>query len=113
MHVTSPAADTAAGPIVATKLGITVQELTPDLASYFGVTIGGGVVIADLDDEARAAGLERGDMLVAVNGKTIRTSDDFAHTTSAPGARIAATVRRGKTTQTIVIDPPFTARAAH
>jgi len=113
MHPSGPTADAAAAPIVATKLGLTVQELTPDLASYFGVTIGGGVVIADIDDEARAAGLERGDMLVAVNGKTIRTSDDFAHTTSAAGARIAVTIWRGKATQTIVIDRPVTAGAAH
>jgi uncharacterized protein len=113
MHPTSPTVDAAAAPIVATKLGLTVQELTPDLASYFGVTIGGGVVIADIDDEPRVAGLERGDILVAVNGKTIRTPDDFAHIISATGARTAVTVRRGKTTRTIMIDPSVTAGAAH
>ena len=113
MHPTSPTVDAAAAPIVATNLGMTVQELTPDLARYFGVAIGGGVVIADIDDEARDAGLERGDILVAVNGRTIRTSDDFAHTTGAAGARIAVTVRRGKTTQTIMLDPSITAGAAH
>jgi len=112
MHPASPAADAAAAPNVATKLGMTVQELTPDLANYFGIAIGGGVVIADIGEEARNAGLERGDILVAVNGKTIRSSDDFAHITSAAGARIAVTVRRGKTTQTIVIDPSVTTGAA-
>jgi hypothetical protein len=113
MNPTNFTADAAATPIVATKLGMTVQELTPDLASYFGIAAGGGVVIADIDDEARAAGLERGDILVAVNEKTIRNSDDFAHVVSAVGARVAVTVRRGKTMQTIVIGPLVGEGAAH
>ena len=113
MHPTSPATEIAAGPIVATKLGMTVQEVTPDLASYFGINSGGGVLIADLDDGARAVGLERGDILVAVNGRTIRTPDDFAHASSVDGARVAVTVRRGQTTRTITIDRSITAGAAH
>jgi bifunctional DNase/RNase len=109
MHPASSTAD-AAAPIVATNLGVTVQELTPDLASYFGIAI--GVVIADFDDEALDAGLQRGDILVAVNGQTIRTPDDFARTTIAAGSRIAITVRRGKTTQTIMIAPSVTTGAS-
>jgi uncharacterized protein len=111
MHPVSTTAD-AAAPIVATNLGVTVQELTPDLASYFGIATGGGVVIADFNDEARNAGLQRGDILVAVNGQTIRTPDDFAHRAIAAGARIAMTVRRGKTTQTIMITPSVTTGAS-
>jgi len=69
-------------------------------------------VIADFNDEARDAGLQRGDILVAVNGQTIRTPDDFARTTIATGARIAMTVRRGKATQAITIAPSVTAGAS-
>lgn len=112
MHKMSATAAAAAAPIVATKLGVTVQELTPDLASYFGIATGGGVVIADFNDKARDAGLQRGDILVAVNGQTIRTPDDFAHTTIVAGARIAMTVRRGKATQTITIAPSVTTGAS-
>ena len=112
MHATSPAIEAASTPIVTTRLGMTVQELTADLASYFGIT-GGGVVIADIDDAARSAGVERGDILVAVNGKAIRSCDDFAHIASVAGARIAVTVRRGKATQTITIDPSVKAGVAH
>jgi uncharacterized protein len=112
MHKMSATAAAAAAPIVATKLGVTVQELTPDLASYLGIATGGGVVIADFNDKARDAGLQRGDILVAVNGQTIRTPDDFAHTTIAVGPRIAMTVRRGKTTQTIMIAPSVTTGAS-
>ena len=112
MHKMSATAAAAAAPIVATKLGVTVQELTPDLASYFGIATGGGVVIADFNDMARDAGLQRGDILVAVNGQTIRTPDDFAHTTIVAGARIAMTVRRGKATQTITIAPSVTTGAS-
>ena len=104
MHPVSATAD-AGAPIVATNFGVTVQQLTPDLASYFGIATRGGVVVADFNDEARAVGLQRGDILVAVNGQTIRSPDDFARAPIAAGARIAMTVRRGKTTQTITIAP--------
>ncbi len=112
MHPMSATAGAATAPIVATKLGVTVQELTPDLANYFGIAIGTGAVIADFTDEAGKSGLQRGDILVAVNGRTIRTPDNFAHTTIAPGARIGMTVRRGKATQTITIAPSVTTGAS-
>lgn len=111
MHPASMIAD-AGAPIVATNFGVTVQELTSDLGSYFGITAGGGVVIADLDDQALDAGLQRGDILVAVNGQTIRSPDDFARKSDAAGSRIAITVRHGKTTQTIIVAPPIATGAS-
>ena len=52
--------------------------------------------------------LQRGDVLVEVDGHTIRTPDDFTRITVATGSRIAMTVRRGKTRQTITIGPAVT-----
>ena len=112
MHTMSATAD-AAGPIVATKLGVTVQALTPDLANYLGIAAATGAVIADFSDEAGKSGLQRGDVLIAVDGHPIRAPDDFAHMAVGTDARIAMTVRRGKTTQTITIAPALTSGASH
>ncbi|MEA2649449.1 MAG: uncharacterized protein QOG61_1884 [Candidatus Binataceae bacterium] len=106
MHTMSATSDAVAAPIVATNLGVTVQALTPDLANYLGIAT--GAVIADFSDEAGKSGLQRGDVLVEVDGHTIRTPDDFTRITVATGSQIAMTVRRGKTRQTITIGPAVT-----
>jgi bifunctional DNase/RNase len=112
MLKTSTTSDAVAAPIVATNLGVTVQALTPDLANYLGIAAGTGAVIADFSAEAGKSGLQRGDVLVEVDGHTIRTPDDFARMTVATGSRIAMTVRRGKTKQTITIAPALTGGAS-
>ena len=58
-----------------TAFGITVQELTPELAQYFGVDIHSGVLVADLDPAAQNAGVNRGDILTGVNGSTIESAE--------------------------------------
>jgi serine protease DegS len=98
-------------PLTATNFGVTVEQLTPDLASYFGVATTSGVVVADLDRAASVAGLQRGDILIEAGGRRIDKPDDFAHATYAPRAPIALVVRRGATTRTITISPKVTAGA--
>jgi serine protease Do len=98
-------------PVTATNFGLTVEQLTPDLATYFGVATTSGVVVADVDHAASVAGLQRGDILIEVGGRAIAKPDDFAHTTHAAGAPIGFTVRRGAATRTITISPPVTAGA--
>ena len=112
MRSVSSSSNAVSAPLTATNFGVTVQELTPDLASYFGVEPGGGVVIADFDGEAGKTGLQRGDILVEAGQRAIRTPGDFVHTTVAAGAQIALTVRRGKVTRTIAIAPAVTTGAS-
>ncbi len=56
------------------QLGVVVQDLTPDLAEAFGLDISRGAVISEVvpDSSANRAGLERGDVVTAVNGAPIR-----------------------------------------
>jgi S1-C subfamily serine protease len=53
------------------RLGLSVQELTPDLAQRFGFSPRDGLLIADVSPDGPAAGLDLrpGYLLVAVGGE--------------------------------------------
>ena len=59
------------------RLGVSVQELTPQLAAYFGAK--DGVLIAAVTDDAPAgrAGLRAGDVITKINDAPIRSRDDL------------------------------------
>jgi serine protease Do len=54
-------------------LGISADDLTPQLAQYFGVAGGKGVLISEVTKGSAAdkAGLKAGDVIVQVNGKAV------------------------------------------
>jgi membrane-associated protease RseP (regulator of RpoE activity) len=57
------------------SLGISGDELTTQLASYFGVKQGKGVLVREVvvGSVAEKAGLKAGDVIVAVDGKSVAT----------------------------------------
>jgi C-terminal processing protease CtpA/Prc len=57
------------------SLGISGDELTTQLASYFGVKQGKGVLVREVvvGSPAEKAGLKAGDVIVAVDGKSVTT----------------------------------------
>jgi Do/DeqQ family serine protease len=57
------------------RLGIAIQELTPDLAIALGVAVREGVVVSQvtLDSAAARAGLDVGDVIVGVDGFAVRS----------------------------------------
>jgi S1-C subfamily serine protease len=60
------------------RLGVTVQSLTRDLEEYFGAKNGGALVSSVTpDSEASKAGVKAGDVIVSLNGKSVRDSDDL------------------------------------
>jgi Do/DeqQ family serine protease len=61
------------------QLGVAVQDLTPELARAFGLRTHGGAVIAkvELGSAAEKAGLEPGDVIVALNGEQISDANDL------------------------------------
>lgn len=87
----SAQAPNGAGPAGASgPLGITVEPLTPDLASQLGVKRGTtGVVIADLDPAGRAAsaGLQAGDIIVQINRQPIHSASDISPALAKAGGR--------------------------
>jgi Do/DeqQ family serine protease len=63
-------------------LGVNIQDLTPDLAQAFGIRQPGGAVITVVQpgSPAARAGLEPGDVVLAVNKHRIRNGADVRNT---------------------------------
>lgn len=59
------------------RLGVTVQQLTGQLAEYFGVKEGVLVTAVGENTPASKAGVKAGDVLTSVNGRSIATSRDL------------------------------------
>lgn len=62
---------------VAYEAGVTVQDVTPDLAAHFALAPGEGVLVADVDEDCAAAELRRGDVILAVDGVAVGSAVDF------------------------------------
>src|SRR5439155_9422927 len=60
-------------------LGVSIQELTQDLARQFGVSDTKGVLISDVlaDSPARRARLERGDVITEFDGRIVENPTQF------------------------------------
>lgn len=60
-------------------LGITGEELTPQLAGYFGVKQGKGVLVSEVKtgSAAEKAGLKAGDVIVEVDGKQVASVSEL------------------------------------
>jgi len=63
----------------APSLGVSADELTPQLAGYFGVKQGKGVLVREVDSgtPAEKAGLKAGDCIVRVGSKEIGSVGDL------------------------------------
>ena len=68
--------------------GISVQSLTPQLASLFNLSSTDGVLVASADPESGAAGgdVRSGDVITGADGTNIRTIQDFHDLCSGKGA---------------------------
>ncbi|MGA7872156.1 MAG: bifunctional nuclease domain-containing protein [Candidatus Binatus sp.] len=69
-------------PNTARALGLTVEQLTPELASAFGQANGRGVLVSDADSSARKAGVARGDIVVKLGDRDVKALDDFSQDAS-------------------------------
>ncbi|MDX9974595.1 MAG: DegQ family serine endoprotease [FCB group bacterium] len=90
------------GKVTRGYLGVSIQDLTPDLAKYFGIDKNQGVLVADVSpgSPAEKAGLKRDDVIVSLNGQPIGEGGAFrTHVaTTAPGSTARVTVlREGQT----------------
>ncbi len=73
--------------------GVTVQVLSDELADYFDLPAGQGVVVSDVSGAAGAA-LRRGDVILEVNGNPVRDPADFRAKLSAGSGRADLAVQR-------------------
>ena len=61
-------------------LGVATQDITPDLARVFGLESTDGAVISDIyrGGPAHTAGIRRGDVIVGLDGKKVKTSREVS-----------------------------------
>ncbi|GER92736.1 peptidase [hot springs metagenome] len=85
------------GKVVRGWIGVSVQTVTPDIAQSFGLKESKGALVGDVvsASPAEKAGIERGDVIIAFNGKDIKQMSDLP--------RLVAEVPVGKTVDIRVI----------
>ena len=91
------------------RLGVRVEELTPELGEYFKVASGKGVLVMSVVDEsaAKKAGIKSGDVITKVNDTAIADSDDLVSALRKLDAGPAkVTVVRKGATQVISVTLP-------
>ncbi|MBI2202864.1 MAG: DegQ family serine endoprotease [Candidatus Rokubacteria bacterium] len=90
----------ATGTVTRGWLGVSLQPLTSDLATSFGVADGKGVLVAEVQPRSPAAkaGLESGDVIIGFNGKKVESAADLARAVgfARPGEEVRLTVWRDR-----------------
>jgi serine protease Do len=80
------------------KLGIRYQEISGQLAEYFQLSEGSGILVTEVDEDGAAfeAGLKAGDVIVAFAGERIEGSRHFRRLVqrSDPGEKVSVELMR-------------------
>ena len=83
------------------QLGMTVQEITPEISNYFGLSETGGVVITQVREESPAddAGLKTQDIILQINKVKISSLKDYRMEISKSGQEetLLILIKRGDT----------------
>jgi S1-C subfamily serine protease len=83
------------------RLGVTLQDLTPELAEFFGVKEGALVSSVQKDTPAAKAGIKAGDVVTAVDGKTVTGPGDVVEQLRDKSGEVSVSVVRDKKTLTL------------
>jgi serine protease Do len=89
----------AHGKVERGRIGVAVQEVTPQLASSFGLDKARGALVSNVEAGGPAAkgGLQAGDVIVGFNGKAIESSGELPALVAGtkPGAPVNVSIVRG------------------
>src|SRR5262245_44092689 len=90
-------------------LGVNLQELNPDLASYFQVDPNAGVLVTSVqsDTPAEKGGLRSGDVITHINGNKVSTPSDVSTQLEdiEAGTQLEVTVLRHGAEQRLTVVP--------
>jgi serine protease Do len=75
------------GKVTRSQLGVTVQQVTPDLAASLGLKETAGVVVSNVGpgSAAERAGLKRGDVIKTFNGQPVHDTNALRNRVAAAG----------------------------
>lgn len=90
------------------RIGVSTMELTKQLADYFGITGGKGVLVTSVTDDGPAAkaGVRAGDVITAVDGEAVDSPGDISRVINRKkDGDVTLTIVRNKAQQTIRVTP--------
>ncbi len=81
--------------------GLTVERINPAVMAEYNLLFSAeGLLVTDLGQFGGRIGLRRGDVVLAVNGQSVETSDDVRRALTNPGNRVQMVIlRRGQRVQ--------------
>lgn len=95
------------GKVIRGWIGVSIQDVTPDLAKEFGAAENNGALVGDVleDSPASKAKLERGDIITAYNGVPVRDSNHLRGLVAEtqPGTTARLSLLREKKSQDLNI----------
>ena len=89
-------------------MGITVRELTPEMANRYGFSDDEGVIVANVEPGSPAdeAGLKKGDIIKEINRKSIKTMDGYLDAIKdKKSENMLVLIKRDRTSLWVVIKP--------
>lgn len=90
------------------RIGVSTMQLTKQLADYFGIGDGKGVLVTSVADDSPAAkaGLRAGDVITAIDGEKVEGAGDLARgINKKKDGEVTLTVIRNKNQRTINVTP--------
>ncbi len=94
--------------VLSSRHGLVVESLCPQLADYFNVPGGRGVLVRSVEkgSPADAAGLRAGDVIVKLNNEIVHDMADWRRSMRLKADQISVTLVRDKREQTVVMHLP-------
>jgi len=90
------------------RIGVSTMQLTKQLADYFGVADGKGVLVTSVVDDGPAAkaGIRAGDVITAIDGEAVDSPGEISRVINRKKeGDVTLTVIRNKSQQTIRVTP--------
>ncbi len=90
------------------RIGVSTMQLTQQLADYFGISDGKGVLVTSVADDSPAAkaGLKAGDVITSIDGEKVEGAGDLARgINKKKDGDVTLTVIRNKNQRTITVTP--------
>ncbi|HEY2822077.1 MAG TPA: DegQ family serine endoprotease [Candidatus Acidoferrum sp.] len=93
------------GKVTRAYIGVVIQPITPAMSKALNLDKMQGALVGDVSAKgpAKEAGVQRGDVILAINGNTVNDSNELRNTISMmpPGQNVKLTVNRNGSTKDI------------